>query len=134
MLLALAAALAQLLDVRAESGIEFVHASGDPEKRTILSSLGGGAALFDYDGDADLDLYLVGKGANQLYRNLGGFRFENVSDDAGVLRQRVGTSAAPRRTSTTTGSWTSTSPESERTLSTGIAETAPSRTSLRPWE
>jgi enediyne biosynthesis protein E4 len=74
----------QLVDVRAESGIEFVHESGDPEKRTILSSLGGGAALFDYDGDADLDVYLVRKGANQLYRNSGGFRFENVTEDAGV--------------------------------------------------
>jgi hypothetical protein len=74
----------QLVDVRAQSGIEFVHDSGDPEKRVILSSLGGGAALFDYDSDSDLDLYLVRKGANHLYRNLGGFRFENVTEIAGV--------------------------------------------------
>jgi hypothetical protein len=74
----------QLVDVRAESGIEFVHDSGDPDKRVILSSLGGGAALFDYDGDSDLDLYLVRKGTNQLYRNQGGFRFEEVTDSAGV--------------------------------------------------
>jgi hypothetical protein len=74
----------QFVDVRPESGIEFVHDSGDPEKRVILSSLGGGAALFDYDGDFNLDLYLVRKGASHLYRNLGGFRFENVSELAGV--------------------------------------------------
>jgi hypothetical protein len=74
----------QLVDVRAASGVEFVHDSGDPEKRTILSSLGGGAALFDFDGDSDLDLYLVRKGANELYRNLGDFRFENVTGQAGV--------------------------------------------------
>ena len=74
----------QLVDVRAESGIEFVHDSGDPAKRIILSSLGGGAALFDYDGDSDLDLYFVRKGKNHLYRNQGGFRFEDVTDYAGV--------------------------------------------------
>ncbi len=74
----------QFVDVRAESGIEFVHDSGDPGKRVILSSLGGGAALFDYDSDSDLDLYLVRKGTNRLYRNLGAFRFEDVTDGAGV--------------------------------------------------
>lgn len=73
-----------LVDVRAESGIDFVHDSGDPEKRVILSSLGGGASLFDYDGDFDLDVYLVRKGVNRLYRNRGGFRFEDVTDSAGV--------------------------------------------------
>ncbi len=83
-LLALAAALVQLVDVQAQSGIEFVHASGDPEKRTILSSLGGGAALFDFDGDADLDLYLTGKDRSRLYRNRGSFRFEDVTVASGV--------------------------------------------------
>ncbi len=83
-LLALAAALAQLVDVQPQSGIEFVHESGDLEKRTILSSLGGGAALFDYDGDTDLDVYLAGKDRSQLYRNRGGFRFEDVSKETGV--------------------------------------------------
>src|SRR3972149_3469046 len=74
----------QLMDVRAASGIEFVHESGDPEKRIILSSLGGGAALFDYDSDSDLDVYLVRKGVNRLYRNQGGFRFQDVTDRAGI--------------------------------------------------
>jgi hypothetical protein len=74
----------QLVDVRAESGIEFIHDSGDPEKRVILSSLGGGVALFDYDGDSDLDAYFVRKGTNHLYRNQGSFRFQDVTDSAGV--------------------------------------------------
>lgn len=73
-----------LVDVRAESGIDFVHDSGDPDKRVILSSLGGGAALFDYDGDSDLDVYLVRKGVNRLYRSQGGLRFDDVTDYAGV--------------------------------------------------
>jgi hypothetical protein len=86
----------QLVDVRAASGIEFVHDSGDAEKRTILSSLGGGVALFDFDGDADLDVYLVKKGANELYRNLGDFRFESVTDQAGVSAEgwNIGCAAA----------------------------------------
>ena len=74
----------QLVDVRAESGIKFIHDSGDPEKRVILSSLGGGVALFDYDGDSDLDAYFVRKGTNHLYRNQGSFRFQDVTDSAGV--------------------------------------------------
>jgi len=74
----------QLVDVRAQSGIEFVHESGDPEKRLILSSLGGGVALFDYDADSDLDAYFVRKGTNALYRNEGDFRFQDVSEEAGV--------------------------------------------------
>jgi hypothetical protein len=74
----------QLVDVRAESGIEFVHQSGDAEKRVILSSLGGGVCLFDYDSDSDLDLYFTTRGMNRLYRHLGGFRFEDATGDAGV--------------------------------------------------
>src|SRR3990172_4172113 len=74
----------QLVDVRAQSGIEFVHESGDPEKRLILSSLGGGVALFDYDSDSDLEAYFVRKGTNALYRNEGEFRFRDVTGESGV--------------------------------------------------
>jgi hypothetical protein len=86
----------RLVDVTAESGIDFVHASGDPEKRTILSSVGGGAALFDYDLDTDLDLYLVRNGANELYRNEGGFRFDEVAEEAGLSQRgrSIGCAAA----------------------------------------
>ena len=68
---------------------------GGPTKDHILESACGGVALFDYDGDGLLDIYLV-TGAeltaarervahrNALYRNLGGWRFEDVSKQAGV--------------------------------------------------
>jgi hypothetical protein len=75
---------AQLVDVRPESGVDFVHRSGDPEMRLILSSLGGGVGLLDYDADSDLDLYFAGKGESRLYRNEGGFRFRDVTEAAGV--------------------------------------------------
>jgi hypothetical protein len=68
---------------------------GGPTKDHILESACGGVALFDYDGDGLLDIYLV-TGAelggtreriphrNALYRNLGGWTFEDVSRAAGV--------------------------------------------------
>ena len=39
---------------------------------------GMGCAVGDYDGDGDLDLYVVNYGANALYRNQGDGRFEAV--------------------------------------------------------
>ncbi|HEY7188705.1 MAG TPA: FG-GAP-like repeat-containing protein [Vicinamibacterales bacterium] len=68
---------------------------GGPTKDHILESSCGGVALFDYDGDGLLDIYLVTAGEltptrdrvphrNALYRNLGGWKFEDVSGKAGV--------------------------------------------------
>lgn len=68
---------------------------GGPTKDHILESVGNGLALFDYDGDGLLDIYLVTAAEltparervphrNALYRNLGGWQFENVSKQAGV--------------------------------------------------
>ncbi len=81
-----------LVDVTDASGVDYRNRSGDPEKRFIVSSLGSGAALLDYDQDGDLDLYLVngaplppGEGLpNRLYRNDGGFRFTEATAPAGV--------------------------------------------------
>ena len=68
---------------------------GGPTKDHILESSCGGVALFDYDGDGLLDIYLVTgpeltatrervPHRNALYRNLGGWEFEDVSKQAGV--------------------------------------------------
>ena len=68
---------------------------GGPTKDHILESACGGVALLDYDGDGLLDLYLVTAAEltptrqrvphrNALYRNLGGWKFEDVSRQAGV--------------------------------------------------
>src|SRR5690606_39490311 len=56
---------------------------------------GSGAAVFDYDGDGFLDIYLVTtrnlpldapteSRGNRLYRNRGDLTFEDVTDSAGV--------------------------------------------------
>ena len=68
---------------------------GSPTKDHILESGGNGLALLDYDGDGRLDIYLVTAAEltpkreriahrNALYRNLGGWKFEDVSKTAGV--------------------------------------------------
>jgi hypothetical protein len=46
---------------------------------------GSGVALGDVDGDGWCDLYLGGgEGPNALYRNLGGWRFEDITKAAGL--------------------------------------------------
>lgn len=81
-------------DVTKEAGITFQH-HADPEKKYIVESMSGGVALFDFDRDGLVDIYLVDsltvetagdpkKARSALYRNLGGFKFEDVTDKAGV--------------------------------------------------
>ena len=42
-----------------ELGIDFVHFSGMTGRHYLLEVTGSGVALFDYDGDGDLDAYFV---------------------------------------------------------------------------
>jgi hypothetical protein len=47
-------------DITARTGLQhFHHVSGTTDKRYILESPSGGVALFDYDNDGWLDIYLV---------------------------------------------------------------------------
>ncbi len=100
-----APALPQLRDVTARTGIGFVHHNGATPQRTMLETLGGGVAVIDYDGDGRPDLYFVDSGAvpahtgeqapggNRLYHNLGGWRFEDVTERAGVRGRGYGMGA-----------------------------------------
>src|SRR5437868_7409256 len=53
------------------------------ERQNLMN--GAGLAAGDFDGDGLCDLYFCNKeGANALYRNLGGWKFSEVTADAGV--------------------------------------------------
>jgi hypothetical protein len=46
-----------------------------------------GAAAADYDGDGDIDLFVAAVGPDRLLRNRGDGTFEDVTDDAGIVRR-----------------------------------------------
>ena len=85
---------------RAEaSGIEFVSRTVPDVGRNFKLNHydhGNGVAVADVDGDGLFDIYFVNQvGGNELWRNVGGGRFENITEEAGVsLRGRVGVSAS----------------------------------------
>jgi hypothetical protein len=74
-----------------QTGIDAVNRYDDPAmwgaryREFSLGAIGTGVAIGDYDGDGRPDVFVVSKtGPNHLYRNLGGFRFADVTDQAGV--------------------------------------------------
>jgi hypothetical protein len=77
-------------DATAELGIAFVHDAGVSGRYLMWEQMASGAALFDYDRDGRLDLYLLQCGgpsstsANQLYHQEEDGRFRNVSAGSGL--------------------------------------------------
>ena len=59
-----------------------------------LRTYGMGAAVGDYDGDGDLDLFVTGFGPDTLFRNNGDGTFTDVTAQAGVSDPLWSTSAA----------------------------------------
>ena len=96
-------------DVAEEVGLKFHHFTGATGEFYMPEIMGSGVALFDYDNDGDLDVYLIQgatfdpaqdprhakfpppagwKPGNRLFRNLlsetGKFQFVDVTEQAGV--------------------------------------------------
>jgi hypothetical protein len=69
-----------------QTGVRFTNYLSEP--RTLSSEIlpsGSGVAAGDVDGDGWCDLYFCGlKCGNRLYRNLGNWRFEDITEQAGV--------------------------------------------------
>ncbi|OJW20854.1 MAG: RNA-binding protein [Planctomycetales bacterium 71-10] len=81
-------------EVAKESGVDFVHFSGMVEEKHYPTANGSGVAIFDHDGDGRMDLYFASqtvlplgtavKGPNRLFKNLGGGKFEDVTEKSGL--------------------------------------------------
>ncbi len=74
-----------------ETGVRTENRYADPRMRGDLyeefetSSVGTGVAIGDYDGDGLPDIYVVSKTEGcRLFHNLGGYKFEDVTEKAGV--------------------------------------------------
>jgi hypothetical protein len=89
----------QFVNRVSESGITFKHTIVDDAGKTYKAAHydhGNGLAVADVDGDGLLDLYFVNQvGGNQLWRNAGGGRFQDITAAAGVgVAQKIGVSAS----------------------------------------
>ena len=84
-------------DVSGRSGVHFAYHNGrEGEQYTVLETVGGGVAAFDYDRDGDIDLFFPGGGRisgppltteglpPKLYRNDGDWHFSDVTEEAGL--------------------------------------------------
>jgi hypothetical protein len=85
-------------NVTPDSGVDFSYRNGEEaDQFAILEQLGGGVALLDYDGDGLLDIFVTGggyfDGTNKeeikghpckLYKNLGNFKFKDVTAEVGL--------------------------------------------------
>src|ERR1700756_3344588 len=74
-------------DIAAEAGLTAANVSGGADaKKYILETTGSGVAIFDFDNDGRMDIFLVNgttldgggpgaKATSHLYRNLGNLKF-----------------------------------------------------------
>ena len=83
-------------DVAAQSGLQFVLENSPTPHKRMVEAVPGGVAAFDADSDGLVDVYFT-NGAdpvslrklgerhwNRLFRNLGDFRFSDITEHAGV--------------------------------------------------
>src|SRR5262245_28430702 len=89
----------QFADRLAESGITFVHhivADAGKTYKAAHYDHGNGLAIADVDGDGLTDIYFVNQvGGNQLWKNLGGGKFQDITAAAGVaVSGKIGVTAS----------------------------------------
>src|SRR5579864_7948331 len=94
---------ANFVDVTTAVGVRFQHQAPHTSKKYLLETMGSGVALFDYDNDGRLDLFLVNgaeisdpsqpdaipaktgpKYWNRLYHQKSDGTFEDVTEKAGL--------------------------------------------------
>lgn len=75
----------------ASTGILFTNELSSADENANQNLLNGsGLALGDYDGDGWCDIFLCNlDGSSRLYRNLGGWKFEDVTEAAGLANTNL---------------------------------------------
>jgi enediyne biosynthesis protein E4 len=103
----------RFVDVTAAKGLNFHYQSSHTSKKYLVETMGAGVALFDYDNDGRLDIFLVNgapltdrtpKGAipqktgpeywNRLYHQKPDGTFEDVTEKAGLQGRGYGMGVA----------------------------------------
>jgi hypothetical protein len=86
----------QFRNAASSAGIDFVLDNCATPEKQVIETMVGGVAAFDYDGDGLTDIFLTNgatiplleknspKYYNRLYRNLGGMKFKDVTQEAGL--------------------------------------------------
>ena len=91
------------VDITAASGVHFKHVASHTSKKYLMETMGSGVALFDYDNDGRLDIFLVNgaplsdptpkgtipqktgpKDWNRLFHQKADGTFEDVTEKAGL--------------------------------------------------
>ena len=84
---------AEFRDIAPQAGLNAIAVSGELDQTFVVENTGTGVAVVDYDNDGLPDIFLVqGDRLNpgptpltpHLYHNLGGLRFEDVTEKAGI--------------------------------------------------
>ena len=108
-----ASSSAKFSDITDRAGVKFRYLSSHTTRKYLLETMGAGVALFDYDNDGRLDIFLVNgapiadptaKGAvprktgpeysNRLYHQEADGTFEDVTEKAGLTGVGYGMGAA----------------------------------------
>ena len=104
---------ARFVDITKKAGVNFDYKSSHTTKKYLIETMGAGVALFDYDNDGRLDLFLVNgaplddptpKGTiprktgpaywNRLYHQKPDGTFEDVTEKAGLQGEGYGMGVA----------------------------------------
>ena len=93
---ALGASQLRFEEVSRESGVRFILQHSPTPRKHMIETMAGGLAVFDFDSDGRPDIFFTNGAAshslrktsakhfNRLFRNEGGFRFSDATENAGL--------------------------------------------------
>jgi len=93
-------------NVAQSAGLNFAVENSPTPQKHLIETMTGGVATFDFDGDGLADIFLINGASlpslrkespkywNRLFRNEGGMRFTDVTEEAGVAGEGYSMGAA----------------------------------------